>query len=273
MKAKDLRQLLDSAAKVAPQLSVSDVAVLRVLARLFDANDDAAVKIVGMMFGKSSVAVLYAKEAGISKPADLLGKRIARAAAGASANMFPAFLKANNIDRAGIKEVVANSSSFFPLLMSKQVDAVLDQSSYLGRYRDGAKGAGLTIEAFRFADFGLDLYGDAILVEKGMIEKNPDLIRRFIAATLKGNAYAFDNPDEAIAILRKTNSELVAPIAKEELLDTKELALTSEVAQHGLGYIDANHMERTQAVVSGALGLKRHVPLNEIYTLDLLPKR
>lgn len=235
------------------------------------ANDKTPVKMVGLIFGKSSVAILYVK-GDIKTPQDLVGKKLGRSAAGASVNMYPAFLSANKIDRAGITEVVASPSSFLPLLLSKQVNAVLDQSSYLGRYRKGAAGTGIDIDAFRFADYGLDLYGDGIIVKDDLIKSNPDLIKRFMAATLKGSQYAFDHPDEAIAILRKTNPEIDADVGKEELLDTKQLALTDEVKAHGLGYIDAKHMENVRDIVTQSLKLKRVVPVEEIYTLDFLPQ-
>jgi NitT/TauT family transport system substrate-binding protein len=235
-------------------------------------NDNSPVKMVGMMFAKSSIAILYNKEAGISKPTDLIGKKLGRSAAGASVNMYPAFLKANKIERSQISEVVVSPSTFLALLLSKQVDAVLDQSSYLGRYRKGATGSGATINAFRFADFGLDLYGDGIIVQNSLIQKNPDLIKRFMAATLKGSAYSFEHPDEAIDILRKTNPEIDHQVGKEELIDTKELAMTDEVTKHGLGYIDADHMKRTQDIVIEGLNLKRAIPLDAIYTLTFLPR-
>lgn len=70
------------------------------------------------------------------------------------------------------------------------------------------------------------------------------------AATLRGSQYAFGYPDEAIAILRKTNPEIDADMGKEELVDTRQLALTDEVKAHGLGYIDAEHMETARNIVT-----------------------
>src|SRR6185437_6355434 len=83
-------------------------------------NDGVPVKMVGLMFGKSSVAILYVEEAGIRTPKDLIGKKLGRSAAGASVIMFPGFLKANGIDRSKIEEVVVNASSFLPLLLWKK---------------------------------------------------------------------------------------------------------------------------------------------------------
>ena len=148
---------------------------------------------------------------------------------------------------------------------------MLDQSSYLGRYRKGTEGTGADIDAFRFADYGLDLYGDGIIVKTALIKSNPDLIRRFMAATLKGSEYAFDHPGEAVTILRKSNPEIDPDVGKAELLDTKQLAMTDEVAKNGLGYIDGRHMENVRDIVTRSLNLNRVVPVEEIYTLEFLP--
>jgi len=69
------------------------------------ANDDVPVKMIGMMFGKSSTAILYARESGIKTPKDLEGRAVARSAAGATINMWPAFLTANHLDRSKIREI------------------------------------------------------------------------------------------------------------------------------------------------------------------------
>lgn len=234
------------------------------------ANDSSPVKIVGMIFSKSAVSVLYTDGVGISTPDDLVGRKLARSASGASVAMFPGFLKANDIDRQSFEEVVSTPSSFVPLLLSRQVDAVVDQSSYLGRYNKSGESAGLSFKAFRFADFGLDLYGDAIIVSQQTIEERPDTIRKFMAATLNGNQYAFDNPEEAIGILRQYNPEVEVDIGVAELLDTRELALTEQVTQHGYGYIDAEYMTQTISVVDEYIGLNRPLSAPDVYTLEFI---
>ncbi|MEP9379466.1 ABC transporter substrate-binding protein [Aquabacter sp. CN5-332] len=237
------------------------------------ANEDSPVKMVAMMSDKSPVAMLYVAEAGISKPADLKGKTVARSAAGASVNMFPAFLKANGIDRASLTEVVATPSSFVALMLSRKADTVLDQSSYLQRYRKAGAAAGITINAFRYADYGLDIYGDVIFTKTDLAKSNPDLIRRFVRASIKGSQYAFEHIPEAIDILRKTNPEIEPDIGQAELQDYTELAWTAEAKQHGLGTFDAERMKHVQGVLAEYIGLKKTLPLEEIYTTQFLPKK
>lgn len=235
------------------------------------ANDSAPVTIVGMINGKSSVAIIYSEQSGIHKPQDLVGKTLGRSAAGASVNMYPGFLAVNHIDRNSIKEVVATGSAFESLLFAKKVDAVLDQSSYLGRYRKDAAGTGLTLKAFRFADYGFDLYGDSIIVSNDTLKSKPELIKRFMTATIKAALWSYDHPADAIAILRKTNPEVEADIGTAELEDAKELSITPETAAHGYGYVDPKHMEHVRDVVTEALKLKRKIPVSEIFTDSDLP--
>jgi len=233
-------------------------------------NDQAPVRIVGMMYSKAATAILYAKESGIKTPADLEGRTVARSAAGSTINMWPAFLKANDIDRSKIREITVTASSYAPMLLSRQVDAVLDQSSYIGRYQKAANAQKLTIEAFRFSDYGYELYGDAIVASEKTISQKPDLVRRFLAATLRGNLYAFEHPDEAVAILSKYAAEAEPDVAKAELLDTKTLALTDEVRQHGYGYVDRDKLAANIDLIREPLGLKQPVQAEELFTLEFL---
>lgn len=234
------------------------------------ANDQLPVTMVGMMYGSAATAILYAEQSGITSPKDLEGRKVARSAAGSTINMWPAFLKANDIDRSTIGEVTVTASSYVPMLLTRQVDAVLDQSSYHGRYQKAAEAQGLTIKFFRFSDYGYELYGDAIVVTEAMVKDKPDLVKRFMAATLKGNLYAFDHPDEAVAILSKFSAEAEPDIAKAELLDMKTLALTEEVAQHGYGYIDPAKLTSQIALLREPLALKGPVTAEELYTPGFL---
>jgi len=236
------------------------------------ANDSVPVVGIAMIYQKATLGVIFLKSSGITKPQDLVGRTVGRSASGASVIMYPGFLKANGIARDKIKEVVADGATFLPLLLSKKVDAVLDQSVQLGHYRKGAEAQGQTAEAMRYSDFGLAAYGNMIIANPATLRDKRDMVKRFVAATLKGLAFALAHPDQAIADIRKTNPEVDAEGAKGELLDMREVVLTPEVAKDGLGIMDAKRMTETRDVVTSALSLKHKVPVEEIYTTAFLPK-
>src|SRR3954452_9021108 len=63
-----------------------------------------------------------------------------------------------------------------------------------------------------FGDY-LPLYSNGVLVTDAYVAKNPEVVRKFLRASLKGWAYAFQNPDEAVSLLRKDNPLLEAKVA------------------------------------------------------------
>jgi len=73
--------------------------------------------------------------------------------------------------------------------------------------------------------------------------------------------------------MRKTNPEIAADSATDELLAMKEMQTTDEIRKTGLGHIDKGRMEKTVDIITDALSLKRTVPVEEIYSTDFLPQK
>jgi len=236
------------------------------------ANDDVPVRIVAMIYDRSSLGLIYLKQSGITSPKDLEGRKLGRSASGASVNMLPGFFKVNGVDRSKISEVVIDGALFLPMLMSGQVDAVTEQAINAGRFKKAAKDAGKEALVMRYADYGLSSYGNALLASASTVQDKADLVKRFTEATLKGIAYAIDHQDEAISILRISNPEVEAEGAMDELQVLKETESTPDVGQHGIGYIDERKLAATIETVTSALSLKRTLQLNELYAQGFLPK-
>lgn len=235
------------------------------------ANDDIPVRIVAMVYDKATLGLIYLKSSGITKPQDLVGKTIARSASGASVNMFPGFLAVNNINRDKIKEIVVDAATYLPMLMSGQADAVLEQAMNLGKFSKEAEKQGKEAVSMLYSDFGLSSYGNAIIVRDKTATDNPDLVRRFTEASLRGLAYALEHPEEAVDLLRKSNPEIDRAGAIEELATFKKIQDTPDVKTHGFGYIDEKRLTDTRDVVTKALSLKRTVPIEDIYSKGFLP--
>lgn len=236
------------------------------------ANDSVPVKIVGMMYDRATLGLIYLNDAGISKPQDLVGKSIGRSASGASVTMFPAFLAANNIDRKTINEVVVDAATYMPLLMSGRVQAVLEQSIHLSKFQKVAAERGKSALSMRYSDFGLDAYGNAIITSKSTIEQQPKLVADFVKATLRGAAWAMENPDQAIETILKYHPELDRAGTKGELLAVAEVQGSDDVAKNGLGFIDPAKLTKTRDTATQALKLPRTVPVEEIFTTEFLPR-
>lgn len=225
------------------------------------------VKALAAVYGKAMLGILYLKESGIKTPKDLEGRVLGRSASGAGVIMLPAFIKANNIDRSKIKEVVVDATSFLPMLLSKQVDAVVEQKIHEGRFQKAAEEGGqkVTVMCMLYSDFGLETYGNVIFTHNEIIDKDPALIKKFLQASLKGLTYAFANPEESVAILSKTNPQVTKERAMEELLAVKG-TWSPEMLKTGLGFMTQERTRNSVDSITRALDLKKPESLDLIYT-------
>ncbi len=221
-------------------------------------RESTPVKAVAATYGKATLGLLYLKESGIKVPKDLEGKKIGRSATGASGNMFPAFLKANNMDRSKMTEVVVDATSFVPMLLSRQVDAVLEQSMHQGRFQKAADEGGqkVTVMAMLFSDYGLESYGNVILTHNDLIEKEPQLVKAVVQASIKGLAYSLDHPDEAVSIIAKTNPQVTKERAIEEVMAVKN-TWTEAFRKTGLGFMTPERTKSSVENIVTALSLEK----------------
>jgi len=223
-------------------------------------------KAVAAVYGKAMLGILYTKESGIKEPKDLEGKKLGRSASGASVNMFPAFIAANHLDRSKITEVVVDATSFLPMLLSGQVDAVLEQSIHKGRFQKAADEGGqkVTIMSMLYSDFGLRTYGNVIATNTDLIMQDPKMVKGFVQASLKGLAYAFKNPEEAVSIIAKINPQISKDRALEELLAVKA-TWSDDMLKAGLGYMTPEMTEISVDNIVKALNLQKPESIDLVY--------
>lgn len=228
-----------------------------VLAR---ANDNVPVRLVAIVYARPPQAIYALKSSGISKPTDLEGRRIANPAGGAIPKLFPAYAKAAGIDESKVRWVVASSESLPGMLALGRVDAVGQFTVGEPRLRKDAEGKELVELAY--ADAGLDFYSNGIVVSEETIKSKPDLVQRFVTATLKGLKYALDNPAEAAEIMKKYHRELDQELGAAELLKVRQLAVMPGTA---LGKIDLRRAQGTIDIVAGAFTLKAPAKIRDVF--------
>jgi NitT/TauT family transport system substrate-binding protein len=114
-----------------------------------------------------------------------------------------------------------------------------------------------------YRDAGLDYYGNGIVASEDLIARDPGMVRRFVAATLRGMADAFADPAMAGETIARYQKQIKPDIAAAETAQVRDLA-----AQPGsaLGAIDPARMTATVKVVAGAYALGRPVTPDEMWT-------
>lgn len=226
------------------------------------ANDGLPVRLVAIVYAKAPHAIYALKGSGIEKPKDLEGRRIANPAGGAIPKLFPAYAKAAGIDESKVSWVVGSSEALPGLLALGRVDAIGQFT--IGEPRLKKDAAPKELVELTYSAAGLDFYSNGIVASETTLKEMPDLVRRFVRATLKGLKDTMDNPAEAAKIMQLTHRELDVEIAEGELVKVRELAT---LPGSSLGHIDSKRAQSTIDVVGSAFSLKNAMRVEDVFDL------
>lgn len=130
---------------------------------------------------------------------------------------YLAILNAEGVDRSKIEEVRVG---FDPRILTEgQVDIL---AVFKSNEPDTIGRLGFEVDLWDPADYGVPELGLTYITREDLVESDPDKLRRFLAATLKGFRYLVENPEEA--------TDIVMKYAPGEDRDHQLFMLTSEIA-------------------------------------------
>jgi len=235
-------------------------------------NPDAPNKPVAVMmvYNNTPAAVLALKKSGIVKPADLNGKKLGAPVFDAGRKAFPIFQKANGVSN------VAWTSMDPPLretmLARGDVDAITGFSftSLLNLEARGIKTADIVI--MPFADYGVKLYGNAIVASPKLIKENPAAVKAFLLAFAKGAKDVMANPVASIESVKARDGLINVPLETRRL----QLAIDSVIAspdarKEGFGQINPGRMSLMASQVSDTYETKTRVNPTTVWDGSMLP--
>ena len=230
---------LDAIPKVATGAFPVGFADINSLIKFLDQNPGAPVTAVMMVYDKPPFAVVGRKSQGISGPGDLEGSVLGAPPPDGAWAQFPSFAKANNIDVGKIKVEPVGFPTREPMLAEGKVDSVtgFSFSSYLNLVRLGVPED--DISTILMADYGLKLYGNAVIVNTDYAAANGDTVKAFLGAVAAGWKDAIADPTSAAEALVKRNPAADAGLEERRLeLAIDANVLTDYVKSNGMGGID-----------------------------------
>ena len=165
------------------------------------------------------IAVLAASD--IQRPRQLDGRTYAGFGYPNEVPTLQAVIKADG-GKGDFKSVTLETAAY-EALYAKRADFVITFAAWEGLE---AKERGIDLRTFKFGDYGFpDFYQVVLACDPRWLAREPDLAKRFVAATVRGFQLANDSPDEAAALLVKQNPGVfdanpTLPKASQEFLAT-----------------------------------------------------
>lgn len=242
------------------------------LFRFRDKDDAAPVKAVFVLFNRAPYAIVARRSRGIHLLPDLDGKTVGVADGDLSMRLWPALAQQNGINASQVKFHKISAAVREPLLSAGQVDAVAG-FSYLSavNLRDrGVPGGDLVV--LRFADYGCEAYGFAVVANPAFAATKPDAVKGFVRALIAGVNATVKEParaaDEAASRIDDGNRDLERERLRSVLIDN---ILTDEVKRSGLGGIDPARLDRSIDQIAQDFKFRKRPAAGDIFDDRFLP--
>jgi NitT/TauT family transport system substrate-binding protein len=224
------------------------------------------VKIVAPILQTNGFAIISLKETGIEEPSDMRGKTIAVQPGSAHTALLDAILLANGLSQDDVNLVNIDPAALVGSLLEGAVDAILAGADFQSvQIRD----RGFEINEIFYRDAGAPTVGLSILVNDDFMAENPDVVARFVDASLKGWDAARQDPEAAAQSLVDTFvSGDLEQIRKQLDVDLK---LVCAPGAETLGAPPQENWQITWDLLTTYQDLPTELPIGDYYTTEFIP--
>ena len=264
------RETIPRVASGTYQLGFGDV---NSLVRFRDENPGVDVKAVLMVYDKPPFAIIGRKSRGISTDVkSLQGKKFGAPAADGAYAQWPIFKTVNKLDDSGMKFENVGFPVREPMLASGEIDALFGfaMSSYIN-----VKSRGVPVDdivTLLMADYGVELYGNVIMVNAAFAKEKPEAVKGFIKALVKGFKDTVADPSTAVDSVIKRNDVVKKDVELERLkMVLEQNMLTPWVKANGWGGIDPDRFSRSIDQIGLTFTYKAKPKTEDIFTDAFLP--
>ncbi|MGC9670289.1 ABC transporter substrate-binding protein [Planosporangium sp. 12N6] len=233
------------------------------------ANESLPVTTTAMIHQSSLAAIISLEGQGITKPADLEGKKIGDQPGSTNQVMFPVYARAAGIDASKVQFVPGAPPALPQLLVAGQVDGIGQFVVGQPLIEKAAKGKKAVV--LPYGDLVPDLYGNALVTSRKFASEKPDVVKRFNEALLKGLKYSIEHPDETGTILKKYQPTQDAQVAAAEVTAMASYVKPRSGAAGEIGSVDRDRVEKIVKLLVEAGSLKQSVPADDVVSFSLAP--
>jgi NitT/TauT family transport system substrate-binding protein len=225
---------------------------------------------VMMVYNNTPAAVFSLKKSGITKPADLAGKKLGAPVFDAGRRAFPIFQKANAV---GAVNWISMDPPLRETMLAKgDVDAITGFyfTSLLNLEARGIKADEVAV--MLYPQYGVKLYGNVIIAGDEFLKKNPEAVKAFLRAFSQGARAVIADPKSAVAVVKARDGIINAEMEERRLRLAIDSAIaTPDAKAEGFGEVNAPRLSLMASQVSDAFATKSRVDPAAVWNGSFLP--
>lgn len=194
--------------------------------------------------------VLMVKEnSSIKTPKDFVGKTVTTVFGRSTETVLNAMLANQGVDKSKVKITP------FPFNIQSFLEGKVDVSAaYVYDHPYQAQIKGQAVRIIKPSDYGVTFYSDCLFARKDFVEKNPELVKKFVQATIAGWKQALANKDAAVQSTLKHGKGLDEASQRYMLDKSEPLILAENPGKIGLISLD------TVTKMAGTLKTQKLLP-------------
>lgn len=205
------------------------------------------------------------KDKGIKSPQDLRGKRIGILPDN-TGTIFKAMIGKHGLSESDV--VLVEYSFDFGMLYRGEADVIpiylFDEPYVMAK-------EGYELNIILPEDYGIHAYGDTLFTTEQLVQEQPDLVLRFVRATLKGWRYAIENPEATVDIVLKYDDPGYHDREYElHILDNQ--APLIHTGENEIGWMKQSVWQDMHNMLLDQGLIERPIDINKAYTMEYLNK-
>jgi NitT/TauT family transport system substrate-binding protein len=218
---------------------------------------------------RTLASIISLKGNGITQPRDLENKTLSDLPGSINRSLFPTYAKLADFDYKTVKWVDATPATVLSNLTSGKFLGI--GQFVVGKATIETMAKGREAVVLPYSDYLADLYGNSLITSTAYAKKNPDKVKTFTAALLKGLSDSVANPAEMAKILKKyvPATNLQAATAEMNLMVPYVLSAAAGVQ---VGALEIERIERCIAILQGSGQIDPGLAPEQVVSVDLVPK-
>jgi ABC-type nitrate/sulfonate/bicarbonate transport system substrate-binding protein len=220
------------------------------------------VRSVALLARNTPIAFMSLKETNITKPEDLIGKKVGVQRASSTFTGFQALMAKHKIDIEKLEKIEASFG--LEVLLLKKVDM---RPVFLFNEYVLAQHKGIPVNIMWLPDFGINLLSMTIATTEKMIRERPQIVQAFVNASLRGREAAIKDPKAAMDAFVKHVPDVDRPYQEKvwAVVVDRILGLKEATKERPYGFNDPDLFRTTAEVLVKYSTLKKVPPLDEVY--------
>jgi NitT/TauT family transport system substrate-binding protein len=241
-----------------------------------NSQDTASKKMqaVYLVYEQAPITVFSLKKSNITKPSDLEGKTMGAPVFDPGRKLFSLFTQANKLDNAKMTWKTMDPALRETMLIKGEVDAITGFyfTSLMNLNARGIKDD--EVAAMQYVDYGVKMYGNAIIASQALIDANPKAVAGFLRAFTRGAKEVIADPDAAIKYVKDREPLIDVEVEKRRLRLALQISIATPNARaNGIGSVEKASVDGMVRQIVTAFGLKQSPNPDLMFNAGFMPPK